>query len=480
MKATWSAQEPPPLAGGFVALASFIEAERAKARAEGRGLLLLDAGDCWQGTPEGDLTEGRIVVEWMNLIGYDAMAIGNHEFDAGPANVPRLARLARFPWLSANLVETRAGAQRPEWARASMVKEVGGLEVAIVGVTTDETKMISTPRATEGFDFEPAVEAARREVATVRAREAPDVVIVLSHCGAPIDRKIAAAAPGVDAVIGGHTHQALDPPVIEPATGALIAATTSKGMTIGRVRLVHDAAQKRVVERSGEVIDIRPGEWPPHAATEKLIAAHAAAIDAGMDVAMGEAEEDLLREAGFASSELGSWICDLMRERTGAEVALTNKAGLRADIAKGKIRLRDAYQVLPFGNTCYLLRLTGHELCAALEHALAAPRQALEVSGIEVRYDLERPAGDRLIAAWIGGEPLSPEKSYLVVTNSFLARGGDGHRILAGGRERRDTGIVLLDLLVEDVKKRGAVKLSIPTRVAPAEPTVPAGAGRGR
>src|SRR5207248_3800505 len=144
----------------------------------------------------------------------------------------------------------------------------------------------------------------------------------------------------------------------------------------------------------------------------------APAIDAVMDAPLGRAEEHILREGGFRSSPLGSWLCDVMREAAHADVALTNKAGLRADVPAGAVRLREIYQVSPFGNTCVTMRLTGRELREELELALTRPALALEGSGVEVRYDVERPEGDRLIAVKVGGEPLSAEKKYLVVTNS--------------------------------------------------------------
>ncbi len=415
----------------------------------------------------------------MNLLGYDALAIGNHEFDAGPAALGRLAALARFPWLSANLDEAESG-RPPGFVRAAVEKEVAGVRVALVGLTAEDTQRISLPPLTAGFRFRPALDAARAEVAVARERGA-EVVVIVSHCGAESDRAIAAAVPGIDAIVGGHSHRALDPPHVDPRTGTIVAATDGRGTALGRLRLVYDRERRAVVERAGEVIECRSADWPPHEPTERLIAAYAVTINAIMDVPLGVAEEDLIRVPGFASSELGSWVADVMREAVGADVALTNKTGLRADIPKGAIRLREVYQVSPFGNTCVTLRLSGRELRQAIEFSLSDPALALEVSGLTVRYDLERPRGDRAVAIWVGGEPLDLDRAYTVVTNSFLASGGDGHRTLAGGRDRRDTGLDVMRLHAEDVKRRGRVRLAIPSRVAPAEPPLPAEpAGRPR
>jgi 2',3'-cyclic-nucleotide 2'-phosphodiesterase (5'-nucleotidase family) len=472
VRAVWSQRDDPPLYGGYAALASLFAAERRAARAAGRGFILLDAGDCFQGTPEGNLTEGRLPVEWMNLVGYDAMAIGNHEFDAGAEALPRLAALARFPWLSANM-RLEASGRRPEFARAVFEEEVEGVKVAVIGLTTEETKRISMPRLTAGYAFEPALDTARREVAAARARGA-EVVVLLTHCGSPVEEVLAASVAGVDAVIGGHTHTPLAPR-LDPTTGALVTRAEAKGVKVGRVRIVFDRAAGCVVERSGELIEVATAAWAPDPATEKLIASYAPKIAEVMDVPLGITEEDLVREPGFRSSRLGSWVCDVMREAVHADAAITNKGGLRADIPKGPIRVREVYQVSPFGNTVVTLRLTGRELREELEYALSKPLAAIEVSGLEVRYDLERPPGDRLIAARLNGEPLSPDRKYLIATNSFLAAGGDGHRILAGGEDRADTGLDVMRLHADDVKRRGVVRLgAIGGRIAPAESTIPA------
>jgi 5'-nucleotidase len=163
-----------------------------------------------------------------------------------------------------------------------------------------------------------------------------------------------------------------------------------------------------------------------------------------------------------------------MRAATGAEVALTNKGGLRADLPAGPIRLRELYQVSPFGNTCVTMRLTGRALREELEYALGRPELGLEVSGLEVRYDEERAPGDRLIAARVAGEPIATERRYIVVTNAFLAAGGDGHAALAAGEEKVDTGIEVLKIHAEDVRRRGRVALALGPRVWPAEATMPA------
>ncbi|MFC1708049.1 5'-nucleotidase C-terminal domain-containing protein [Planctomycetota bacterium] len=192
-----------------------------------------------------------------------------------------------------------------------------------------------------------------------------------------------------------------------------------------------------------------------------------------MNEIVGEAAQWFIRDKGFPSSAIGDWTADVMRARMKTDVALTNKTGLRANIAKGPIRLRDLYVVSPFGNDLVTLTLKGSELRAELEYSLSDTRFALEGSGLTLRYDGERPVGERIIRLEIGGEPLDPERLYTVTTNSFLAKGGDGHRWLAARRDRVRHKIQLLDLQVEDVRRRKVLAPDPEARIAPAGTTMP-------
>ena len=144
MAARWIDPDDPPLLGGFEALAYTIEEIRTNTALEGAGFLLLDAGDIFQGTPEGNLTEGRIVVDWMNRLSYDAVALGNHELDYGQQVIGDLARRAHFPFLAANVIDRRLG-QRPAWVRPWIIRHTGGLAVGIVGLTTSDMTNLVTP-----------------------------------------------------------------------------------------------------------------------------------------------------------------------------------------------------------------------------------------------------------------------------------------------------------------------------------------------
>jgi 2',3'-cyclic-nucleotide 2'-phosphodiesterase (5'-nucleotidase family) len=471
-RALWLAGEDPPEAGGFSALASLIRREREAAREAGEACLLLDAGDIWQGTPEGNETGGRLPLAWMGLVGYDAGTLGEHDFDAGAEAVEPLFKLARFPVLVANLVRITSRAP-PEFVRPALDRVLaGGLRVSVVGVMATDTKLVSSPRATVGFDWNDAIETVREQARLARERGA-EVVLVLSHAGPEEDVRIAAAVPGVDAVIGGRSHRAIDPPFVDPRTGAVVVSTWSKGSTLGRLALVYDRASRHVTTQDARILDVFTASLPKDPPTEELLAAEAAPIHARHAEVLGEALAPIRRRDGHEASPLGTWVADLVRAAGEAEVAIHNKSGLRADIAKGPIRFRDLYQVSPFANKVVVLDLSGDDIRDALEHALSDPRYAVEVSGLEVRYDLDRPPGERVVRLRVGGAPLEPARRYRVATNSFLAGGGDGFVAFLRAASARTLDADPLRLHADDVRRRGKVSPSAEPRVAPAEMTAP-------
>ncbi len=462
-KAIWRDKENPPEVGGLSAVASFLGKEREEASKRGAATLLLDAGDIWQGTPEGNLTDGRLVVEWMNALGYQAAALGNHEFDHGQEPLRKLLEASRFPWLAANC---RLPGEAPKLGGETII-EAGGLKVGIVGLVTSDLKTVSSPRVVEGVTVEKEEEALRRILPQLRPKV--DVLLLLTHCGVDADKRLAAAFPEVDAIVGGHSHTGLEKGYRDPKTGVLVVQTFGKGSAVGRLTLVYDRAAKKVVEKKAELVSILTADWPAHAPTEAILGKYKGEIDAVMAVELGECEHDLLRAPrGVAgTSPLGNWLTDVMREAAKAEIAFHNKTGVRADIPRGKITKREVFQVSPFGNTLVTMELTGAQVLEELEWSLGSSVASLEMSGIEGTCDPKAPVGSRVREVKVGGEPLDKARRYKVVTNSFLAKGGDGHATFTKGENVEDTGIDLMEAHAADVKARTPVKLEKENRLRP-------------
>ena len=437
------------MTGGLAALAHAIRRIRSEERAKGATVLVVDCGDFFQGTPEGNLTKGRLLVDYFNAVGYDALCVGNHDFDFGPAVTQALAERARFPFLGANVFK-KGSRDPPPWLSTSV--DYPDLRLELLGLLTSDMPNVTMEHARVGLDFEREEEALQRLGWTKPADGR--VRVLLSHVGIERERQLIAAAK-IDVLCGGHSHTAL---------AETIGATTylqsgSRSSHVGRVDLL--LSDGMVIEaKSSLVVPLVSGGEDDD--IKAIIRRYAVDIDRVMDEPVGELAQDLLNDSPMRSSPLGSYLCDVMRDATGVEVAIHNRTGIRASLARGVVKRRDVYQVSPFGNTLFTMKLKGADLRELLERMLTEKRFLLEASGLELVHD----AG-KIVSLDVGGKPLDPERLYTVVTNSFLAPGGDGHRAFLMGVERRDTGIDLMDANLADLKKASPRVYAAAERIRP-------------
>lgn len=448
--------EPARRPGGLVALGRALRQERERARERGDAVLVLDAGDLFKGTPEGDLTDGEVMVAWMNHLGYDAAVVGNHEFDHGVAVTERLVRGAEFPFLGANIREP--GGAVPPWLGLpgergdavpdplrgcavirTLTSRAGRARVAVIGLTTSAMHEVTLKGVTGDLAFPD--EAATLQ-GVLEHLPAVDLVVLLTHCGLGVDRALAAQFQGkVDVIIGGHSHTRLANG--DRRDAVLVCQTGSRAEWLGRVRVTVSPAQEGAPRRVEAEADlVAPGDD-----FEAVLAPYVERVKERVDIRVGTLARDLDRKGGFESSSLGNLHVDVMRRATGADVAFHNKTGIRADIPGGEVKVRHLYQVAPFGNTVVRMRLKGSDLRDLFAGMLVSTSRLLEVSGAVVTCDPAAPEGERLVDVRVAGKPLDPERVYLVATNNFLAGGGDGHVAFTRGEEVFDTGVILLDLL---------------------------------
>lgn len=419
--------------GGLAALAWQLKKIRAEETQKGARVFIVDCGDFFQGTPEGDLTEGKIIVDAYNEIGYDALCVGNHDFDLGPPVLEALAKRAKFKFLGANVYDTSG--QVPDYLASKVVYTDAQLEM--IGITTSDMPVLTVERARVGLTFPLEKEILAKLLPECRTR-----VVVLSHLGHEREMELA-RANAVQAWIGGHSHRKMR----ETCGSTPYCQAGSRGDTIGVVEIAETTTTR--------FVDVLPknGEDPK---VKEILQHYAPEIGKIMDEVIGELEQDVKREGG-GSSLLGNWLCDLMREATKAEIAFHNRTGIRANLQKGKVRLRDLYQVSPFKNTLVTMKLKGKDILELLAHALSHSKYFLEVSGIEFKRDLS--------SVKVGGYPIDVDREYVVVTNSFLAKGGDSHLAFTRGKDEKDTLVDLLDLHKEAVRKGSPVKLAFEERV---------------
>ncbi|WP_448545198.1 bifunctional metallophosphatase/5'-nucleotidase [Roseiflexus sp.] len=474
-----------PLHGGVSRRKTLIDAIRR----EGGNQLLLDAGDVFQGTLYFNQYRGLADLEFYNALKYDAVAIGNHEFDIGQAPLADFARGATFPLLSANIQVDRSsplfGLIKP-W----VVIWVGGQPIGIIGVTTEDTPVLSNPGP--GVRFTNYIEAVRLGVASLR-RDGVNKIIALTHVGVQADRELARRVDGLSVIIGGHSHTPMgpmvNPPVPDRPYPEVIASPSGKpvivaqdwewGRWLGDLTIGFDANGDVTRVVAGQPTEVLP-RIEPDQGFENRITTFKGPLDQLRATPVGETRVALNgARADVRSKEtnLGNLIADSMLAKTapaGAQLAIMNGGGIRTSIPAGRVTLGQVLEVMPFGNTLVLLTLTGAQVKEALENGVSQVEQSAgrfpQVGGMRYSWNPSAPAGSRITGIQVsdgkgGFTPIDPNASYRVVVNNFIAGGGDGYSVLQRGANKVDTGFLDADVLVEYLRARSPVNPQVEGRI---------------
>ncbi len=460
--------------GGIARLATAITELRDRLRAEGGNVILLDAGDQFQGSLFYTTYKGADSAEFMNALGFDVMAVGNHEFDDGPEGLAGLIEAVDFPVVSGNL-DVSVDNQLADRLQATAIIEVGGERIGIVSALAVDTPETSSPGPTVVFADE--ADSLTADAAELAA-QGVNKIIALTHVGYRRDQQLAEAVPGLDVVIGGHSHTLLGdmegaagpyPTLVAGPEGEVPVYTAyAYGKYLGHAVLTFDD-DGRLVEASGAPI-LLDASVEPDAAIAARVAELAAPIAELRDRIVAEvaapvdADRSTCRQRECA---MGNLVADAMLERVraqGIEVAVMNGGGLRASIPAGPVSMGAVYDVLPFQNMLATFRISGAGLLAALENGASqyediAGRFA-QVAGLRYTVDPSQPAGSRISAvevmldgAWV---PLDPDRVYGVVTNDYTRRGGDGYAVFdTDAQDAYDFGPDLAEVLVDYMQAQG-------------------------
>ena len=439
------------LIGGAAALAALIGQEAGPK-------LVLDAGDWWQGTPEGSLTKGAAVADVFNAIGYDAIVIGNHEYDAGVDSLRALIVQMKMPVLSANTFGDEG--KLVPWVRPWIVKEVAGVKVGVFGLTTSHMRGLAFKKNIAGLHFRREVDVAREAVKALKKAGAT-VIIAVTHIGLEQegdrkfagDQTLAREVPGIDLIVGGHSHTFLNRSIRRGST--LIVQAGSYLVKAGRATLEIDPKTKTVTTSSDELIELWPDRVGDDPAVKAIVAKHAGAVSRIFETVIATAPA-VLGRAADRESALGDWMADCYRESLGVDTAMQNGRGIRAEIAAGAVTLRALFDVMPFDNAMVRLNMTGADLRAVFDHGVGMAHIA-QISGANVEYYRPKPAGKRIASVAVGGAPLDDAKTYSIATLDFLTDGGGGHGVFERFASSEATGALARDLLNECARKQGVV-----------------------
>ncbi|PWJ83821.1 5'-nucleotidase [Pseudaminobacter salicylatoxidans] len=435
--------------GGAARLVTAIAQERKKL--EGENVLLLNGGDNFQGSLFYTTYKGQAEAEFLNQMKFDAMTVGNHEFDDGEDALAPFLDVIKFPVLSAN-VQASAAAKVGDRIKPSVVIEVGGQKIGIIGAVTTETPEIASPGP--NITIEDDIKTITAEVEKLKA-EGVNKIIALTHVGYPRDKEMIAKIPGVDVVVGGHTHSLLSntdpkaegpyPTMIDNPDGYKVPVTQAASYSkyLGEFKVVFDD-NGVVKEASGDPIyldaKIKPDEGvlarikELGAPIEELKAKEVGETTAAID---GSRESCRAREC-----EMGNLISDAVLDRVkgqGVTIAITNGGGVRASIDGGTVTMGEVLTVLPFQNTIATFQISGKDLVAALENGVSQLEEAAgrfaQVAGLKYSFDKSAPPQSRIKSVEVeengSWAPIDPDKDYIVAANNYVRQGGDGYKIFA-------------------------------------------------
>jgi 5'-nucleotidase len=445
--------------GGFARLATLVK----KHRRTDINPVLLHAGDAFQGTLYYNVYKGLADGALMNLVGYDAMTLGNHEFDDGPAGLAPFLRMVNFPVVNTNMDftdEPLVGA----FVKPEVILNVGKERVGIIGAMTTDIFSIASPG--DNIKLKPLVTSLQAQVDSLTKRKI-NKVILLSHLGYSEDIALAKELKNVDVIIGGHSHSFLGSTEIPgfptpmgsyptKSGDALIITAWEWAKLLGRLQVTFDKTGK-ITKYSGQPIPV-----DERISDDRQVAAMITAFRKPIEQLKAQVVGDTVGgiDRDFSKGPelaMGNVIADAQlafTEKQKTVIALMNQGGVRAEIAAGPINYDELISVQPFGNTLVVLDLTGTEILAALEVG-AGKGSFIQVSkGFSYTVKKVADRSYKVQSARFNGMPLGLDTTYRVVVNSFMARGGDGFVSLQNAKGfRLDTGFSDLDAMIEYFKK---------------------------
>ncbi|MEW6040448.1 MAG: bifunctional UDP-sugar hydrolase/5'-nucleotidase [Elusimicrobiota bacterium] len=466
--ATFFNPEFPPPMNNFAGISRVIHETKQKAEKENIPVLTLDAGDTFQGTPEGNIPKGKAVWELFNLAGYDLICPGNHDLDYGVQNLIELIQIATMPVICANIIDSKTG-KVWEYVEPYVIKQYGDLRVGIIGlITPGMVELVSAPNRA-GLEFPPPEKILPDYLKKLREDEKVDIIICVTHLGYEYDQKLAAAVPGIDVIVGGHSHTGLTSPIIDPCNHTIIVQAYANGSCIGRLPLEIDKDVRKIRGIGKyELITVLSDIYESDEKVVPTISSYVAIVSEQMDKPIGTAKRDLNREYN-AESALGNLICDAVRQEFSGDISFVNSGGIRQELMAGEVTLRQVYNILPFGNKVISLELHGEQLNRLLEFNISGTGGIFQTSGIKYTYDPEKPTGSKIIKCEAGGQPVDladTTKKYKVVTIDYLLeRGNEGSKILEEGTNRVYTGANLMDIVAEYIRAHSPVDAQIEGRI---------------
>jgi 5'-nucleotidase / UDP-sugar diphosphatase len=485
--------------GGIARLKTAIDTERAAAGAAGENVVLLSAGDEFQGSLFYTQYKSEIVSDFLNDLDIDVAATGNHEFDDGPAEFAKYIDAAEHPIIGGNF-DVSGEPLLAGKITGVVVLDIGGERIGVIGALAEDTPETSSPGDTVVFQSATEYITGAADALT---EAGVNKIILLSHVGLSVDQQIAAAVSGVDLIVGGHSHTLLSnthegaagpyPTLVANPDGVDVPIVQAGAYAkyLGKLKVTWDDAGN-VVSAEGNPILLDASVTPDQGFLDRVAVAagpleELKAQVVGTATAAIEGSREVCRATECA---MGNLVADALLARVadqGITIAIQNGGGLRASIDAGEVTMGEVLTVLPFSNTLATFQLSGADILASLENGLSDIENGAgrfpQVAGLKYSFDKTQPSGARLVGDvevmengnWV---PLDPAKTYGVVTNNYMRGGGDGYELFSSNAQNAyDFGPPLEQVVADYIAAQGGSytpytdgRISDVSPAAPAEP----------
>ncbi|MCP1226385.1 bifunctional UDP-sugar hydrolase/5'-nucleotidase [Sebaldella sp. S0638] len=464
--------------GGFANITAFVKDVKKNRDT----VFFFDAGDYFTGPAVSTLTEGEAIVDIVDTMGYDAIAVGNHEFDHGWKNALEKLKKYKTPVVLANIFIEESG--QPFWDKPYVIIEKNGIKLGVIGIHGKFAFYDTiTANAIKGLEARDEEEYLRKYIAEIKDKV--DLIVVLAHEGTPArqsskgtedvaralkkDIELAGNVKGIDILITGHAHQGTPEALV--AGNTLIVSTDAQGTEVGELELVLDSKTKKILSHTNKLNIIYDKNITADPETQQVIDKWNKIVDEKTKEVVGKTDITLTRSYG-SESLLGNLIGDAIfasavSKGEKPDFAVTNSGGIRADIEKGDITQKDVISAFPFPNALTVLTLNGKDVISMFEHAAGLTNGVLQVShGLIMEYDPKKEAGNRITKLELNGKKIDPNKKYRIATNDFLANGGDGFSQFLSGTERNDiNGYMMYNAIMDYLRDKKTVSPKLEGRV---------------
>jgi len=446
--------------GGFDYMAAAIKSIRAEKGDD--KVILLDGGDTFSDDQLGNLTKGEAMISMMNKVGYDLLALGNHDFDYGLERTDELQKLANFPMRAANIIDEKTAS--PVFGEPYIIIKKQGVSIAVLSLGYRNTPLTGNSKNIEGLKFGTGLDAIKKYLPIISKKA--DIIVLLSHEGMAVDKIIAEEIDGVDLIVGAHSHDVISPPI--KINNTYIVQALSDGAILGETEI--QVSNNKIIALNANYHYLWHDKMSPDSEMKNMISELRKPYKSQLEEKITKTNTVIGRQYK-SESPFDKMVTSLMIDKFNADAAFLPGVGYGISI-KGEVTSEDIYKLLPHPAKIVTLDMTGEQIRKTLEQTatnlnpidkLKTVGGLIQSSGIQYHLDLNKPVGNRIDAIKIQNEHLNPTKLYKVVTHTGMLNGIHNYDEFGKSTNIVKTDTVLTEFVLKNLKEME--ELSFPKRM---------------